>query len=163
VPEAKVVKNRVHLDLAVSGGRGTPREERRRLVDAEADRLVAAGASFFRVLTGDGADYYAVVMQDPEGNEFCLHWDLPAPCLSAVVGLDQGVGAAVEAVGVVVPQPHVQGHQVRVPEVEPGAGLGAALGALVLRCHEHEGAVGVVAGGGEGAVGGAGQRWGGGG
>jgi catechol 2,3-dioxygenase-like lactoylglutathione lyase family enzyme len=44
------------------------------------------------------------------------------PLLSPVVGLDQGVGAAVEAVGVVVPQPHVQGHQVRMPEAEPGPG-----------------------------------------
>ncbi|MET0478033.1 MAG: VOC family protein, partial [Actinomycetota bacterium] len=33
----------------------------------------AAGATVFRVLSEDGVDYYAVVMQDPEGNEFCLH------------------------------------------------------------------------------------------
>jgi hypothetical protein len=25
------------------------------------------------VLSEDGVDHYAVVMQDPEGNEFCLH------------------------------------------------------------------------------------------
>jgi hypothetical protein len=73
VPEPKVVKNRVHLDLDVGGGRGTPLEERRRRVDAETDRLVAAGATVFRVLSEDGVDHYAVVMQDPEGNEFCLH------------------------------------------------------------------------------------------
>ena len=73
VPEPKVVKNRVHLDLDVGGGRGTPLEERRRRVEAETDRLVAAGATVFRVLSEDGVDYYAVVMQDPEGNEFCLH------------------------------------------------------------------------------------------
>ena len=73
VPEPKVVKNRVHLDLDVGGGRGTPLEERRRRVEAEADRLVAAGATVFRVLSEDGVDHYAVVMQDPEGNEFCLH------------------------------------------------------------------------------------------
>ncbi len=33
-------------------------------------RLVAAGASVFRV--NEGPNYYGVVMQDPEGNEFCL-------------------------------------------------------------------------------------------
>jgi Glyoxalase-like domain len=73
VPEAKVVKNRVHLDLDVGGGRAVPLAERRRRVDAEADRLVAAGATRFRVLSEEGVDHYGVVMQDPEGNEFCLH------------------------------------------------------------------------------------------
>jgi len=71
VPEGKVVKNRVHLDLTVTGGRSEPVEQRRVKVDAEVKRLVAAGASVFRV-NGDGANYYAVVMQDPEGNEFCI-------------------------------------------------------------------------------------------
>jgi catechol 2,3-dioxygenase-like lactoylglutathione lyase family enzyme len=73
VPEAKVVKNRVHLDLDVGGGRTAPLAERRRRVDAEADRLVAAGATRFRVLSEEGVDHYGVVLQDPEGNEFCLH------------------------------------------------------------------------------------------
>jgi catechol 2,3-dioxygenase-like lactoylglutathione lyase family enzyme len=73
VPEPKVVKNRVHLDLDVGGGRKAPLEDRRRRIDAEVERLVAAGATVFRVLSEDGVDYYAVVMQDPEGNEFCLH------------------------------------------------------------------------------------------
>jgi hypothetical protein len=73
VPEPKVVKNRVHLDLAVGGGRRVPLPTRRRRVDAEADRLVAAGATRLRVLSRDGIDHYAVVLQDPEGNEFCLH------------------------------------------------------------------------------------------
>jgi hypothetical protein len=73
VPERKVVKNRVHLDLAVSGGRQVPIATRRRRVDAEADRLVGAGASRLRVLDEEGVDHYAVVLQDPEGNEFCLH------------------------------------------------------------------------------------------
>jgi hypothetical protein len=73
VPEPKVVKNRVHLDLDVGGGRTAPLAERRRRVDAEADRLVAAGATRFQVLSEEGVDHYGVVMQDPEGNEFCLH------------------------------------------------------------------------------------------
>jgi hypothetical protein len=73
VPEGKVVKNRLHLDLDVGGGRGAPLAARRDRVDAEADRLVAAGATRFRVLSEEGVDHYGVVMQDPEGNEFCLH------------------------------------------------------------------------------------------
>jgi Glyoxalase-like domain len=71
VPEPKTVKNRVHLDLSVSGGRGTPIEERRRQVEAAVDRYVAAGATRQRAY--DEAGQYWVVMQDPEGNEFCLH------------------------------------------------------------------------------------------
>jgi catechol 2,3-dioxygenase-like lactoylglutathione lyase family enzyme len=39
VPEGKVVKNRLHLDLDVGGGRGAPLAVRRERVDAEADRL----------------------------------------------------------------------------------------------------------------------------
>ena len=72
VPEAKVVKNRVHLDLAVGGGREVPLALRRTRVDAEADRLVGAGATRLRVLSEEAVDHYAVVLQDPEGNEFCL-------------------------------------------------------------------------------------------
>ena len=73
VPEAKVVKNRVHLDLTVSGGRGVPLATRRQRIDAEAERLLAAGATRLRVLATEGVDQYAVVMADPEGNEFCLN------------------------------------------------------------------------------------------
>jgi Glyoxalase-like domain len=72
VPEAKVVKNRVHLDLAVGGGREVPLALRRARVEAEADRLVGAGATRLRVLSEEGVDHYGVVLQDPEGNEFCL-------------------------------------------------------------------------------------------
>jgi len=70
VPEGKVVKNRVHLDLNVGGGRGTPAEKRKLRVDAEAERLVGAGATKVRPVDQRGE--YWVVMQDPEGNEFCL-------------------------------------------------------------------------------------------
>jgi hypothetical protein len=72
VPEPKTVKNRLHLDLFVGGGRKVPIETRKQRVEAEADRLVAAGASRLRVLEQEGLDHYAVVMQDPEGNEFCV-------------------------------------------------------------------------------------------
>ena len=71
VPEGKAVKNRLHLDVLVSGGRGFPLEVRRQRVDAEADRLVAAGASRLPGPPDDSiVDHYAVAMLDPEGNEF---------------------------------------------------------------------------------------------
>jgi hypothetical protein len=72
VPEGKIVKNRVHLDLDVGGGRGVPLEERRQRVIAEAERLAAEGATRLRVLETEGMDHFGIVMQDPEGNEFCL-------------------------------------------------------------------------------------------
>jgi len=72
VPEPKTVKNRVHIDLKISGGRAVPLPERRERVEAEASRLEALGATRLRVLSADGLDHYGVVMQDPEGNEFCV-------------------------------------------------------------------------------------------
>jgi hypothetical protein len=68
-----VVKNRLHLDLGVGGGRQVPLETRRERVDAEAERLLAAGATRLRILSEEAVDHYAVVMADPEGNELCLH------------------------------------------------------------------------------------------
>jgi predicted enzyme related to lactoylglutathione lyase len=60
VPEAKTVKNRVHLDVNPSG------------VDqaVELERLLALGAT--RVDVGQSADAPWIVLADPEGNEFCL-------------------------------------------------------------------------------------------
>ena len=72
VPEGKVVKNRLHLDLHVGGGRDVPLATRRKRVDAEADRLVGAGATKLHVSDEATVDHYFVVLQDPEGNEFCL-------------------------------------------------------------------------------------------
>ena len=72
VPETKTVKNRVHLDLNVSNGQATSMEERRKRVDAEVERLKAAGATVFRAGEVSGLGEYWVVMQDPEGNEFCV-------------------------------------------------------------------------------------------
>jgi len=72
VPEGKVVKNRVHLDLKVGGGRGVPLPERTRRIRAKADRLTATGATVLRVMDEPGMDFYGVVLQDPEGNEFCV-------------------------------------------------------------------------------------------
>src|SRR3954471_14927058 len=72
VPEPKSVKNRVHLDLKISGSRAVPLAERRERVDAEVGRLEGLGASRVRVLSVDGLDHYGVVLHDPEGNEFCV-------------------------------------------------------------------------------------------
>jgi len=75
VPEDKAVKNRVHLDLAVSGGRGTPKALRKERIEAKAAELVAAGATRVKALELDDPDseYYGLTMTDPEGNEFCLN------------------------------------------------------------------------------------------
>jgi hypothetical protein len=72
VPEPKIVKNRLHLDLKVGGGREVPADLRRERVDAEVDRLVRAGATTLRVHEQPGLDHYAVTLTDPEGNEFCV-------------------------------------------------------------------------------------------
>ncbi len=60
VPEAKQVKNRLHLDLRAD----------QTSFDAEVDRLEGLGAR--RVDIGQGPDVTWVVFGDPEGNEFCL-------------------------------------------------------------------------------------------
>jgi hypothetical protein len=70
VPEPKTVKNRVHLDVNVGGGREVPAAERRRRVDEAVDRLVAAGGRKLGAFEQHGE--YWVTMQDPEGNELDL-------------------------------------------------------------------------------------------
>jgi len=70
VPEGKVVKNRVHLDVRV--GTGLVGDERLAALNAEGDRLEALGASRFRLLPADEENESTLVMQDIEGNEFCL-------------------------------------------------------------------------------------------
>jgi hypothetical protein len=73
VPEQKTIKNRLHFDVGVSGGREVPIETRRQRVDAEARRLSELGATLKRVPSVDGLDHYAVAMADPEGNEFDIN------------------------------------------------------------------------------------------
>ena len=70
VPEAKSVKNRVHLDVRV--GTGLVGDERLAALEAECERLIPHGAVRVRLLPADGVDESCIVMQDPEGNEFCL-------------------------------------------------------------------------------------------
>lgn len=58
VPEAKITKNRVHLDLSVPD------------MEAESQRLQGLGASVLSgVQTGTFGERW-IVMADPEGNEF---------------------------------------------------------------------------------------------
>jgi hypothetical protein len=69
VPEPKTVKNRLHLDIQASDPGASP-EARRAAVDADVVRLTGAGATVRNAV--DSAEGYWVVMQDPEGNEFCV-------------------------------------------------------------------------------------------
>lgn len=71
VPEDKTAKNRLHMDLNVSGGRTVPLEERKRRVNDEVQRLKGLGASDERGPMEKENDYW-VRMNDPEGNEFCV-------------------------------------------------------------------------------------------
>jgi hypothetical protein len=73
VPERKAAKNRLHLDIGVSGGRAGPIQTRRQRVDAEAARLAGLGAVLVGVLSTEGLDHYGVAMKDPEGNEFDIN------------------------------------------------------------------------------------------
>jgi hypothetical protein len=70
VPEPKPAKNRLHLDLSVGGGHATPIDQRKgKLADA-VERLSQLGASLVEEREQRGE--FWIVMQDPEGNEFCL-------------------------------------------------------------------------------------------
>ena len=71
VPEGKSVKNRVHLDVRAAPG--LQGDERMAALEAECERLVALGATRierFEPSPPMGGGH--IVMQDPEGNEFCL-------------------------------------------------------------------------------------------
>jgi hypothetical protein len=64
VPEAKQVKNRVHVDLA-------PPDPDPATRDAELKRILALGATMVDDRRRpDGSGW--IVLADPEGNEFCL-------------------------------------------------------------------------------------------
>jgi catechol 2,3-dioxygenase-like lactoylglutathione lyase family enzyme len=70
VPEPKSVKNRVHLDVNVGGGLDAAPDQRRGRVAAATDHLLGLGARKVGELDERGEHW--VIMQDPEGNEFCL-------------------------------------------------------------------------------------------
>ncbi|WP_309648491.1 VOC family protein [Nocardioides sp.] len=71
VPEPKTAKNRMHVDVRVSGEPPWDMAERESLIRAKVAELVAAGATEVRSESYDGALGH-VVMLDPEGNEFCV-------------------------------------------------------------------------------------------
>lgn len=71
VPEDKVAKNRVHLDVRAAPG--LVGEERMAALEAECDRLVTLGATRVRRYEPEPPMTAGhIVMTDPEGNEFCL-------------------------------------------------------------------------------------------
>jgi len=70
VPEGKVVKNRLHLD--VRAGTGLVGEERLATLEAECARLLALGATHVLTQRADEDNESCITMQDIEGNEFCL-------------------------------------------------------------------------------------------
>jgi predicted enzyme related to lactoylglutathione lyase len=59
VPEPKMVKNRMHLDIQVAD------------VHAEVERLTALGASVVDATHND-AGFLTAILMDPQGNEFCV-------------------------------------------------------------------------------------------
>ncbi|MEU3498661.1 VOC family protein [Kitasatospora cineracea] len=62
VAEERQGKNRVHVDFAAPSGTG---------LSAEVERLVALGASVVGHHSIPGLTW--TVLQDPAGNEFCIH------------------------------------------------------------------------------------------
>jgi glyoxalase superfamily protein len=65
VPEPKQGKNRLHLDIEVG-------QER---IDEEVERLISLGATTIRAVDDNFGPFpveHWTVMQDPEGNEFCV-------------------------------------------------------------------------------------------
>ena len=70
VPEAKTLKNRVHIDLLAGGGPSVPLDEQRQRVATEVARLETLGATKVEERADLGVHW--AVMRDPEGNEFCV-------------------------------------------------------------------------------------------
>jgi hypothetical protein len=68
VPEPKAGKNRLHLDIKAAPGLGGA--DRQTRIEEEGERLIALGATVAR--RADDPDGFHLVMQDPEGNEFCI-------------------------------------------------------------------------------------------
>jgi len=58
VPEPKVAKNRVHIDINMPD-------------QAEMDRLLSLGATALEDIRDDDGTLFWTIMADPEGNEFC--------------------------------------------------------------------------------------------
>jgi catechol 2,3-dioxygenase-like lactoylglutathione lyase family enzyme len=63
-------RNRMHIDITPATEGHATREE----LEVERDRLIALGATLEKTLTGSWGPFeeFAIMMRDPEGNEFCL-------------------------------------------------------------------------------------------
>ena len=70
VPEPKAGKNRLHIDLLAGGGPAVPADTQRERISAEVRRLEGLGATSLGEASGLGVHW--CIMQDPEGNEFCV-------------------------------------------------------------------------------------------
>ena len=87
VPEAKTVKNRVHLDVRIGAVD----------VDRTVADLTARGAKFLH--TGQQGPHSWVTLADPEGNEFCVSSSAAAQAGNALFRKVQDFDSAVAVVG----------------------------------------------------------------
>lgn len=71
VPEAKTAKNRLHIDVVAPGSVPGDREQTMSAARAHARLLVEAGATVVTEFDDEQNGFW-IVMQDPEGNEFCV-------------------------------------------------------------------------------------------
>jgi hypothetical protein len=73
VPESRMAKNRLHLDLQVAGGRSEPQHLREQRIRTFAQTLTAAGATVVREVPMEHSTALDHLwLQDPEGNDFCV-------------------------------------------------------------------------------------------
>ncbi|HET8598724.1 MAG TPA: VOC family protein [Segeticoccus sp.] len=70
VPEGKLAKNRVHLDVRAAPG--LEGDARMAALEELAKRLIGEGATRVERFEPGGMSHGFIVMRDPEGNEFCL-------------------------------------------------------------------------------------------
>ncbi|MEP7763140.1 VOC family protein [Sanguibacter sp. 25GB23B1] len=70
VPEGKTAKNRVHLDI--NAGKLGPKDKIVETCRTRARSLTELGATVFDELGDETTEEFCIVMNDPEGNEFCV-------------------------------------------------------------------------------------------
>ena len=70
VPETKAAKNRVHIDVPSGAERNAPKLERLDAIEKKVATLVTLGGTQKESHSEYGSVW--TVMEDPEGNEFCV-------------------------------------------------------------------------------------------